>query len=517
MRGLAALIGFAFCLAAYFILRYQGLWAENDTAVFHELIGAVQSARSIDPPNAYPHGYAYQSVATTLLGLSGLDMTTFLQLYSPVLGTLMLALFGYVAYFRLLLSRVYALFATSVLFLVPEVLFTVLRGNHEKFTLGLSLLAALLVLRLLAALQRRAERRQVVAWFVALCVCLFTLDTLNLFFGSVFLSALTITLLLLVLTTRLLHLPVHRRDLLLLTGVAVTGWLLVALTLAVVYPASRGDFSLFTSAIRHAGSLLTRKASAVNPYAAIDSDWSSPQLYQLVTAFRFLLLGGALLSMVLELRDMGRQATVPLGRLLLVGLFAASLVQLASSIVIDTLGLESGSNLQVRMYPYVVLWASPLFALGLQRLSGSPLVRRSPLLWRGGLLALLAVLLVSSLLKSSLDPLLSNRWLGYRPGEVQAVQTWARQAQSSSLWVGHDGRVAFGYVMEHGAALAHGNTLSTSPTTKVQSAYALRSPLTDANNRVWKVPLPSVLLGDQIYDNGEAQVVWRHPVTQFQK
>lgn len=518
MNARVALGVFAFCMAAYFVLRFQGLWSENDTAAFSQMIAAVQQAGSIDVPHAYPHGYAYQSLAASLLNLTGMSLASFLQRFGPILGALMLVLFAYVTYSRLMVSRTLALLASSVLFLVPEVLFTVIRGNHEKFTVSLTLLAGFLVVRLLDALKRRTGCKSIIAWGLAYLLCLYSLDTLNLFFGSIFLSTFTLCALTLMMLNRPLHLRISR-DVLRALGLMVSsGWLLVIVVVTVVYPPARGNFSLLASAAEKLTGLLTYNTPAFNPYTAITSDWSSPWLYQLITAFRWVLMGSAVVGSALELRDIAKNSVPPtLTQLLLVGLFIASIVLLAGSVVVDLLGLAAGSNLEVRVYTYVILWASPIAVRLVTRLGRVSGANFSGKLVQGALMVVFGLLVVASLLKSSLDPVLSNRWLGYHPAEVQALRTWSTLSEGNTLWIGYEPRLAFAYAMTQSASLPRGNRLSAGPALKVQAAYALHSPLADANNRVWQVPLPAVLLGDQIYDNGEVQIVWRHPATPFQR
>jgi len=190
---------------------------------------------------------------------------------------------------------------------------------------------------------------------------------------------------------------------------------------------------------------------------------------------------------------------------------------LAAAVGVDLLGLAAGSNLQVRLYSYVVLWAAPQFVLFVVRVSRRVTVPGGPAVRGAALLAVFAVLLSSSVLKSTLDPVLSNRWLGYHPSEVQAVRTWTQHSQSSSIWVGIDARVVFAYVAESGVTVPRFNSLSAIPAERVGSGFALQSPLTLSNNRVWNLPLPELLLGDRIYDNGTSQILWRHPLTQFQR
>src|SRR3989337_327528 len=82
-----ALLLYGLAVAAYFVVRYAGQWAEGDTARITQAIEVVQAEGTILPPGfAYQHGYAYQTISVALLAATGLDPQTLQTVVYPFLA-----------------------------------------------------------------------------------------------------------------------------------------------------------------------------------------------------------------------------------------------------------------------------------------------------------------------------------------------------------------------------------------------------------------------------------------------
>jgi len=523
---LAASLGLSFGL--YFVLRYGGSWSEWDTMVFAQLLGWLQEAKSIFYNGAYDKGYAYSVWAANLSTLTGVPVGELLRVYLPLVGNLLLALFGYTAFRRWLASNTLGLAATSLLFLVPELVFTVSRGNHEKLTVSLTLLASLALLQALTELSRR--RWAVLAsWLVVYYLVTFTLVSLNSLFGSSLLAGTSLTLLfaLVVLAVR----PAGWRRLwgvvALIAFLALTSWLVLGLVTLVVYPqAWATDLvqslvervqGIFASTSGPEGSL-EEAPSYVNPYDVVTSDWVSTEVYRLLSSFRWLLLGGSFVTWLVTAWQVIRYIrTASLNSILLVALYGAFSVMLAAGVMVDFLGLEAGSNLQVRFFAYFTLFATPLLAAGavwcvraLSRRLGAGLVKSAAF-------ALFATFAALSLLKATLDPSVSNRWIFYKPTEVQAVRFWNDMQRSSGIWVGPTFRVINAFRHTYGSFGANQNDISAKDDSSGAAAYMLDSPISAANTVAWRLVRPATILENRIYDNGDAQIYHHLPRSPFQR
>lgn len=500
------------CFGLYFVLRYGGRWGEIDGVAFAGIIARMQLEGRIDYAGAYPHGYAYATWVNMLSYFTGRPIGELMQVYTPILGNVFLGIFGFAAFRRWLGSDRLGLIAASTLFLVPELVFTVSRGNHEKITVALTLLASLSLLKGFMEAQAR-NWGLFAAWVAVYYLVTFSLATLNVFFGSSFIVASTVAL-----VFALLFLGMRRHPLSQLRPAAQrlalrvgASWLLVLLVMWYIYPIAGQNLEVLKTALAKLGALALSFTPESNPYESTATDWASPWVYKLLSSFRWILFLGSfaawLMLLVPTLRTPER-ASIP--RVFLLALYGGFGLQLAAAIPIDLVGLEAGSNLQVRMYTYFAVFAAPLFTLGLSRLLGS-----SPWRWQaaGAAAVILAVL---SLLKATLDPLVSNRWMHYSAGEIEAIHTWSERERESVLWVGPETRLYDAYYMEYNFGPSNLNDLDVARRNPF-TFHTLNSSLKQANSIAWGFPQSTWLLGDQVYDNGEAQIYHRSPQTPFQR
>ncbi len=522
-------VGLGVAFGSYFVLRYLGFWTEQDTEVFVRVISDMQAFGNLRSPGAYTHGYAYPVWATTLANFTGLGVAELVQLYTPLVGNLLLAVFGYACFRRLLASDKLGLAATAVLFLVPELVFTMSRGNHEKLTVALTLFAVLALLKSFLEWRVPGRRSVFYAWTAVYHLSAFTLATLNIFFGSSLIVALTVML---VFTGFAVAVrpkgaarfrPLVRR----LARVVVVNWFLVVLVIGYVYPQTSGTHEvLLESATERLGALLGAPAeeeesfTVSDPYAVGTTDWSSLSAYRLVSSFRWLLFAVSFATWLsLFVRAWVKLPELSTERLFLLALYGSFGFVLALAVPIDFLNLSAGTNLQVRMYTYFVLLAAPVFALALGRLGRvrRPAVRA---LVSGSLGALCCVFGVLSLLKATLDPMVSNRWLFYHPAEVQAARFWDERHEHNLLWLDVEGRLRYAYITAYPEAYPTGavtdNALDFGAFTGADP-FAVRSRILEQAAVAWHTRPPPLWREDRLYDNGAAQLYHRVPRTPFQQ
>lgn len=507
-------------VGAYFVLRYGGHWAEQDSQFFVYAIVRLLNAKHLIYTEAYSHGFGYPAWGGALSLLTGVSPGQLIRVYLPPFGNMLVAVLAFAVFRRLLGSAKRGLMATGLLFLVPELVFTVSRGNHEKLMVSLLLLA---VLSLVQAFRELAGPRRVgviVPWLIVYHLVAFVLLSVNDVFGIMILGAWTLSLL--VLRTLTWLLPVDRTSLRLSAryfGLLLgSSWLFAVLIVGFVYPPAQNDFSF----VRHAISRLTSFLEAnplspsPNPYGSIATSWVSLPVYRVVTAYRWVLIGASALTWLwLTGRHMVRRVPATVERVLMLSLYPSFALALAVGVGADTLGLAPGSNIQVRFYSYFALFATPLVANGIVLLvsSGRSLATRRAL--RTTMLVVLALFGVFSLLKATLDPLISNHWIFYSPSELAAMDTWANHVNTSAIYVGPDYRLWFAWVMVHDGGLPRQNRVDLdqiNPDTADVLGSRIKTDLAKASS----TPQSSILLGDRVYDNGAAQVYHRFPTTPFQ-
>ncbi len=513
------LIGLAF--GSYFMLRYQGYWAEIDSSVFVTTIEAFRDAHHLSYPGAYLHGYAYVVWVSTLSDFTGIPVPSLVQLYLPTLSTLMVALLGYAAFRRLLGSDRLGLITLGMLFLVPEFLFTVARGNHEKIDISMILLALLALVSSIREYSMERRWQVVAAWIMTFHLATFTLSTSNTFFGTTFAAALTLLLLGWAVLLRLRPAGVSRHEHMVkrLALLTATTWCLVMLVMWYAYPLAGSQLQTYKTMIGRLSSLFLSFETESNPYTAVSQEWVTPLAYRVVSSFRWFLfltsLGFWISQIVHAFRRLDHTSTL---RLLLLGLYGAFGTLLACGIPVDFLGLAEGSNLQVRLYTYFVLFAAPVFTLALSLWLRR--LRAQSGRVHGLVLPALRVSVVAfallSVMKATVDPLISNQWTFYLPQEVQAMQFWARHQRYASLWVGPRSRLDFAYAGQY-ATFAPNRNAFVSGDPDVQVEMALDSPVVRAQAYADRFGLPALLLGNRVYDNGRVQLIRRLPERPFDR
>ena len=495
----------------YFVLRYLGLWSENDTAFFVRAINTMQEAGQLDNVHKYPHGYTYSVWSTALSYLTGLSISELTQLYLPMLGTLFLSFFGYTAFRRLLGSNQLGLLAMVTLFLVPELVFTVTRGNHEKLTVALTLFVLFALLRSFETAEENGRWSIFAGWVIIYYLVGFTLVTTNVLFGSSFIVATTLTFLFASIIlwfnpTASKRFKAVTRRLFFAIGIS---WLTVILVMWYVYPTSGNTYNLLSSAVEKFSALFLfaepeTSVDVSNPYAVVSSDWINLRAYRFVSSFRWLLFAGSFLTWGIALvYTLTRLTKIPVRTIFLLSLYGAFGFQLALAIPMDFLNLSAGSNLQVRMYTYFSVFAAPMFAFGMQRMSTYVRNYVGRTILRIGFSALVLCFALASLLKSTLDPTVSNRWYFYNQHETQAIRFWDERHRERSLWVGVEGRLRYAYIMQD-------NTNNQNRLDIFEqddwTTHALMSNFNQPNALAWRFPPSEIWSENRVYDNGSAQL-----------
>lgn len=512
-RVLVVLSAAVVALALYSLARYGVLWGEVDTYAFTGYIDSMLRTGRLVPANgAYPHGYGYPSLGVVLSQVTGLSLPA-LQLIAAPLLMVWLVIPAWLLFRELTGSHRGAALATVILFVQPEFLFPLLRGTHEKFTRGLMLLCLYLLLR---SLRSRRGLSQFAAFVLAFYLSIYALITFNNLMATSFIVALGLAMVLSWIVLRATAATVASAE-------AATRRLmyivLSSLAIAFVFtfyaypPAQQNVRVLGEMGDRLAALLLQIEQVRASPYDVVAGAWVSLPVYFAVSLANWLLLAGsAVLWLVHTVRWLQKREQPDVSGLLLWAFYAAFAFQAAASIAVDVSGTLS-SNLQHRIFPSFAMLAAPLVARWL--VEWQP--RRAwagRVVWAGGG-AVIALLAILSIFKATNEPLVSNKWLFHRPGEMQALR-WAEGALvGHTLWTDYDERLT----------TAYGIRTVGVPASIRLDAYAAESGTRD--RLVSEVTrLRSVRLGEPLpieadslrtYDNGQAQIYHLRPRTQYQR
>jgi hypothetical protein len=477
-------------------------------------------------PGQYPHGFAYPAWLGSLSLLTGVPPYVANTIILPFLGVIGFTLAAYLAYRVVLQSESMAFWATIMLFAVPDLMFSVLRGNHEKMNIFMLLI---LVFVLFKSFQSTESRDGAAGTSRLPFVLLFYAFTfLNATANDYFASTLSVGLLLVtgwvLLASRMRREPSvfdHQAERLWL--VTATSWLVIFWVMFFVFPEAGADFALIGQAWNKVWELFLSLQPASNPYSAAAAQWSNPTVAFLGESFRWVISVGSFLGWSVSIvRWLMNRRSLAFRQHFMLALYGGLGFLITLAIPVDFAGLAAGSNLELRNFTYFALVAAPMFIVTLAMV-GSLVARiRLPRLAPGyarllklGMAFSLVGFVIISLMKVTLDPLVSNSFVVYSASENQAMQYFLNDAGPNAvLWGGPTSRLS----------LASASRLWPNPWRVVGGGLVvpgekmsyMESPLTRLSAIVADAPLPRYAEMNQIYDNGQARLAQPPPVSPFQ-
>ncbi len=488
-------IGFAF------VVRTEGRWAENDSALFTEAFRAIAHTARLTPPNGevYSGGYLYQLLGAWLMAATGFDAAALQQFVMPALLGLTLPA-AWAAMHALTGSRAGAALGSALLFAQPEFLFVLLRSSHEKYSRVLFLLLLFWIAH--AMRQRSAYATSAICCYLTL----FALIAANAFLAHSFTVALLIVLVLGWLVTR---------DTQIVRRVAYTlgiSFGLVYLMMFVIYPTS-GELLRVVEGIMQRLRLLffAVDPGSTTPYAQVQSAWISLPVYLLLSLANWLTLAaGCGIWLVAAVRAVRGQLPEDPGERLMLLLFTAFGIQGALAIIADLSG-AIGGNLQLRLLPSLAIIAVGLIARALTTWQPQ---QRARVIARVGQ-SVLAVLVVLAVLKATNEPLVSNKWVFYRPDELAALDWADIHLGEGSVWTEFDDRLTAAYRTARGAALDRERFTGFVP--KVDTRTFLLSEVIVQRAARLQRPVPIDVDAHRVYDNGASQLYRSRAHTIYQR
>jgi hypothetical protein len=439
-----AVVLYGLLIAAYFVFRYGGQSVDGDTAFLTAAIRRMQTEGTLVPSEeVYGAGFLYPAFSVVVLAFSGGSVLQLQLFVYPFVAAVLIFASAYALYHAMLPSARQALLATFLLFLLPEFLFHIFRGSHEKLTWTLTLAAFLLLVKSTTAKNLRAFGLYVLLFYLVA----FALVTVNAFIAFSFIAAMFFAFLA-GLLLRFLRSPAtlafssaSRRFLYVTFSCSVLAFVFIFYLYA---PAEDIVLRSLQSSVDQVAALVLsfEPQQAGVPYAVIGSDWISPQVYLGLTLFNWVVLLVSLTEWAWRgWRYLFRREQPTAPAMLLWILYATFAVQFGLSVVLDQAGVLGG-NLQLRILLPLYVLAVPLLSSAVFRLLDLlPAVG-----WKRFLVTTAFVLLVlwfagASGLKATNDPLVSNNWFFYASKEKDGVLWLEDHAQVADIWEGPDVRL----------------------------------------------------------------------------
>lgn len=507
-------VGYALLTTVYIALRYGYRWAESDTALITEAARNVLAEGTITPAaGSYQHGFGYPALVGAVSSVTGLSITATQLIVLPFMS-LVIALAAFVAFRALTGNALLGAVAALLLLIQPEFLFVIQRGSHEKVT---QLLVLLLIFLLVASLTRASQPVLVAGFIVTFYLLAWTLIVTNSFFGSSFLASLVLALIGALLALRFVRpLKIEERTVWRLTYASASCFVLLFIFVEWVYAPVQSSFDLFRSLLDRLAVLALSFQSEGSPYQTVGATWVAPWVQPLLSTFNWLVIGAAAaawLWLALRFRRAGAAETSPAQVIL--WLFAAAFAAIVGiSIIIDLSGFL-GANLQIRLFPFFMLFAIPLVVLVAADLARRLPAGRPRRSLGAAVLVLFAGLAAAGILKATSDPLVSNKWIFFTDAEQQALAWTDRSLSSSDIWIGFDERLRTMQTTHHPVDPQQANRYGIGPD-DAASRYLFWSDVIERRGQRMTLPGPNTLTTDRIYDNGSARLYHRVPESPYQ-
>ncbi|MBM4429565.1 MAG: hypothetical protein FJ026_04350 [Chloroflexi bacterium] len=513
---LSLVLLYATLAASYYVLRYAGQWTESDTAVLTLAITSVARDGTLVPAqHQYSLGFAYQAVSTFVIAATGLTVQQLQLLVYPIVAS-GLSLIAFAMYRALTEDTMAGALAAQLLFLQPDFLFVIFRGSHEKITW----LAAMLAVLLLA---KSFRVRQKFSAFVALVLLFYTAAAAviasNAFFGSSFIAAITVSLLAYSgqlwlarhrQASRVAQATTHRLTLIVASTMVV--WFLIVFY---VYPPATRILRDLQGTANRTAAVTTGLEPAYDPYAAVSRGWISQTAYLGLTLPTWVMAATSFAVWIhLGVGFMRHRRSLDNPPQLLPWLLYAGFgVQLAISLILSYGGGMS-ANLQLRVFPAVMLFGIGLVGLGLVRVWRAGRVSVS--LFAAALLILALWAGAASLLKMTNDPSLSQNWTFWSVSEDRAVRWVERHLRGRSVWLGLEGVRLSAYAVGTGFGEDSRNSYDAG-TVNLETRHLIVSSVDLDMSQQKRVPVPDIRGESRVYDNGDSKLYHKRPRTPYQR
>lgn len=516
----------ALLYGAFFVLRYGGLWIENDTGVFSNAADQLIRHGTIFYPHPYPHGFAYTALLGGMSLLTGVGYNTMNTVVMPFIGIVLLVIPGYLAFSQMVSSPRVAAISAVILLTIPDLTFSAVRGTHEKLSMAFVCLGVYCLFKAFDAWQADSRTGRAI-WIAMFLLIEFLNVATNDYFASTFTFALTLTVLFGWILLRFRRVDPGQtlaKTLTALSLVVAASWSIVFVTMFFVYPPARNDFVLLSGAIEKLSHLLATMQPSSDPYTAASSQWASSGTYQIMNLFRwFVILCSSAMWAIDLYKVVFRRYRLDRGQFFLLSVYSAFALLVVVSVPVDFTGLAAGTNLEVRNFTYVILVGAPLVAQFIFMITHWPwtlpfshgrLSVRRPV--RIAVVGVMSMMIVVGFLKTTLDPLVSNNWLFYTANEKQALKFFWTHNRQTTLWTGPDDRLAFYANARLVEVNPNRNTIIGYNLTQFTQEY-LRSPVVVTSSLALHFTMPNYHSNDRVYDNGGSQIYFRRPVSRFMR
>ena len=551
---------YGFLSHLYFSLRYSGLIADGDMGMITKTIQATQAHARIFTTYPYSSGFGFQVVVTFLSNITSLSIQQLLILPTGFLYVII----AYPLFIEVTKNKKIALLATFLLTLQPDLLFFTSRGSHEQFIFFLALMTFFILIRLISL---KRDNKKFVLYLALLYMTVLSLTSFNKWFSAGIIISIIFATMIGFFFSKLLGvsslaykkmsyivipcIPIYysicsyispllwvsQKNLIsywknklialhptLISLSIVILIIIVSLFLLFIFFKALITGALKNLIMRFSEKIRSNKFYRMGIYAvtgfglltyvfglyilSISSDLSFPPfIWMFLMLFNWIIFPLSLIMVFTIAWDFIRKKNLSSNSLHFVFSFYISFfLLLLITIFLDrVIGTGVANNFELRIFPYFMLFAVALASMIILKWIHQLRTKRWQLTGQTLFIILIIIWSINSLVKSTCDPSVSNRWIFYSKGEKIAMNWMESNLKKATIWAGPLRRIRAAFRYNSNFDSLGNISFSNASNAK----YYLISDIVQKSANKYKYSLPFLKNSNQIYDNDEVELYQR--------
>jgi len=548
---------YGFLSHLYFSLRYSGLIADGDMGMITKTIQAVKSQATIFTTYQYSSGFGFQVVVTFLSNITDLSIQKLLILPTGFLYVTI----AYPLFVELIRDKKIALLATLLLTLQPDLLFFTSRGSHERFIFFLALMTFFILIRLISL---KRDDKKFVLYLALFYVTILSLTSFNKWFSAAIIISIIFASMIGFFFSKLLGvsslaykkmsyivipcIPIYysicsyiypllwvsQKNLIsywknklialhptLISLGIVTLIIIVSLFLLFIFFKAPIIRALKNLIMRFSEKIRSNKSYRMGIYVvtgfglltyvfglyilSISSDLSfSPFIWMFLMLFNWIIFPLSVIMVFTIIWGFIRKKNLSSNSLhFLFSFYMSFFLLLLITIFLDrVIGTGVANNFELRIFPYFMFFAVALASMIILKWIHQLHTKRWQLTGEILFLILIIIWSINSLVKSTCDPSVSNRWIFYSKEEKIAMNWMESNLKKTTIWAGPLRRVRAAFRYNSNFDSLGNISFSNASNAK----YYLISDIARKRANKYKYSLPFIKNSNQIYDNDEAEL-----------
>lgn len=481
----------------YFIFRYSGRWIEWDSGFMVKAIQSVFDQGTIVPAIVYPNGFGSQVIASFFINILNITVQEYSIFLHPIITTIYVFI-AYLTFLEFSKDESVALLSTFLISLQPEIFWTSSRNTHEGFTY---LMIFISTYALVKTLDTDIKLSKFVSYVFIYYISILCLITLNIFFASSFSISLLFVYILGYVASRKTQAYINFRRLIYSSGIFI---ILIFYFMFFIYQPAESFFISSINFIDKITKLLSIVESQSTPqYTYIFTMWKDPYIWFFLSLFNWT-VAALSFTMYLKLLKSFLNTKRPIyspGLLVLLFSYTALSFLLVVYIIADRFH-GFGSNIELRIFPVLMIYATPLASmLILKNLNSHLISQRKKIFVKFCLILILLLFVGNSLLKGTNDPSVSNKWMYYSLQEEYGIIWIDNYLCEKSIWADFDDRLLDVYNLKTDAnsyrKVGFGNS---------NAEYIFVSGIIEKRAQIVNYPIPQYNNSRLIYNNGDVKI-----------